>query len=406
MKTGPSAEKSNGADVQTTTPAPISASDLPAASSSSISLLPATRLEQYQCAYINSHSWKGPLSVAQYLAREAFLERQLLTRDGKITYWILTDTSMPVGQDGARPILASCETLQKVGYVANDGSIKQVLTHGIASVFCRHEYRGRGYASRMMNELATTLETWQQSKGSRASFSMLWSDIGRSFYAAHGWRPMSSTHISLPAITQQTFFQSQTSLDCSRIQDLYAQDLRNRICPKAVAILEAELRARSRQRPSISHVAIRPDYEQMEWHFAREEFHARALHHKEPHIKGADDPSTGCVLIWSRVWGETAQKNKLHILYTMTPTEPSDDVIRSIAALLIRGQLEAKKWDMQAGVELWSPTAEVVKAAQLLAGEEDVQIAIRDKESICSLRWVNGGDEDMEWVANEKYAWC
>lgn len=387
-------------------PPPIPASELPPSSSSTISLVTATVLERYQSWHINSHSWRGALSVSQYLSREAHLGDQLLTRDGKITYWILTDTSLPVGRDGARPILASCETLRKEGYLARNGRLKTLVTHGIGSVFCRQEYRGRGYASRMMTEIGKMLETWQQEEGTTASFSMLWSDIGRSFYAAHGWKAMSSTHLSLPALSRQMYAKPNDQPDYSRIRPLYVQDLQNRICPKATALLEAQLRVRSEQRPDILHIAIRPDYHHMEWHFARDDWTARALYDREPHIRGAEDPGTGCALIWCRTYGESPQNNKLYILHTIIPTDAGGDVKGSIAALLLKAQMEAKAWDMHGGVELWNPAAEAIRAAQFLAGEENVQTIIRDKESICSLRWVGECDDGVEWVANERYAWC
>ena len=402
---GSSIEEFNLNIVDTTTPIPISPAGLPHSSSASISLVPATLLERYQCWHINSHSWRGPLSVAQYLSREAFLERQLLTRDNQITYWILTDTALAPQRDGTRPILASCETLRKEGYLAEDGHLKKLVTHGIGSVFCRHEYRGRGYASRMMTEVARTLETWQQQGASKAFFSILWSDIGRSFYAAHGWKAMSSTHISLPSVSQQVSSQALSVPNCSTVQGLTAHDLRNRICPKAIAVVEAQLILQSRKRPHVPHIAIRPDYDHMAWHHAREDFQARALYNQDPVTKGAEDPATGCAMIWSRVYGKTPQNNKLHILHTIIPEDAAGDVSGSIVALLTRAQLEAKAWNMLGGVDLWSPVKAVVDAAQILCGEEKVRVCIRDKESVCSLRWIGEGDE-VHWIANEKYAWC
>jgi GNAT superfamily N-acetyltransferase len=392
--------------VETTTPPPITVSQLPPESSPSISLVPATLLERYQCWHINSHSWRGPLSVAQYLSREAFLESQPLTRKGNITYWILTDTSLPVGKDGARPILASCETLKKEGYLAKGGHVEKVVTHGIGSVFCREEYRGRGYASRMMAGLGKKLETWQQPEGSRASFSMLWSDIGRTFYAARGWKAMSSTHISLPPVSKQATLQGHNIQEPSKIRNLVAEDLQNRVCPKAIAEIEAQLQRRSTSTPKLPYIAVRPDYDHIEWHHAREDFHAETLYHMDPYIKGAEDPATGCAMIWSRVYGETPQKNKLHILHTLIPADALGDVTGSLGALLRRAQLEANEWDMHGGLELWNPETIVVDAAQILAGEEKIQINVRDTESVCSLRWIGGDDQDVQWIANEKYAWC
>lgn len=39
--------------------------------------------------------------------------------------------------------------------------------------------RGKGYAARMMKELGTKLDTWQQEDGKRADFTVLYSDIGK-----------------------------------------------------------------------------------------------------------------------------------------------------------------------------------------------------------------------------------
>jgi hypothetical protein len=261
----------------------------------------------------------------------------------------------------------------------------------------------------MVTEIAKRMETWQQPEGSQASFSMLWSDIGTSFYSLHGWEAMPSAHISLPAASEEISFQLRDKpiqLDCSHVQDLHAQDLQIRICPEAIAALEAKIRMQSEQRPAVSQIAIRPDYEHMQWHHAREEFHARALLDKEPYVKGVEDTATGCALIWSRNWGENSQKNKLYILHTMIPLGADGDIVGSIAALLLRAQLEAKTWDMGGGVEIWSPEPTVFEAAQSLAGKENVQIKIRDKESVCSLRYIVSRNAEVDWVANERYAWC
>ena len=403
---GSAVDRFNVDIVDTTTPTPISPSELPPSVSASISLVPATLLERYQCWHINSGSWRGPFTVPEYIHREAILESQLLTRDARITYWILTDASLAVGKDGARPILASCETLRKEGYLANNGHLERLVTHGIGSVFCRHEYRGRGYASRMMSEVGKILETWQQEKHGKASFSMLWSDIGRSFYAAHGWKAMSSTHISLPPVSGQASLQARNMPSCSGIRDLRAPDLEKRICSKAIAILETQLILQSQRRIDVPHIAIRPDYEHMAWHHAREELQASTLYNKVPLAKGVEDPATGCALIWSRVYGETPQSNKLYILYTLIPKDATGDVTQSIAALLLRAQLEAHKWDMHGGIELWSPAANVIDAAETLAGKEKVQISVRERDSVCSLRWIGGSDKEPIWLANEKYAWC
>ena len=115
-----------------------------------------------------------PLST--YLRREMHLENQKFTKDGGITFWILVDSTLAPDD---RPILASCESLRKRALVARAGKVEDVVSHGIGSVFCNPEYRRRGYAQRMMQELGKKLDTWNQYDGKRTEFTVLYSDIGK-----------------------------------------------------------------------------------------------------------------------------------------------------------------------------------------------------------------------------------
>ncbi len=78
-----------------------------------------------------------------------------------------------------RPILGSCESFRKRALVARAGKLEDVISHGIGSVFCNPEYRGRGYAQRMIEELGKKLDTWNQKDGKKTDFTVLYSDIGK-----------------------------------------------------------------------------------------------------------------------------------------------------------------------------------------------------------------------------------
>lgn len=153
---------------------------LPASSSPTLQLVPATDPEFVQSSIMNAPSWKGPLNLDDYLEREAHLRKTDLNRHGGITAWILVDTVHPPSQKGTRRILASCETLRKRALVARkDGPPVETISRGIGSVYCPEAYRGRGYAQRMLIELAHILDTWQQREGEKGDFTVLWSDIGK-----------------------------------------------------------------------------------------------------------------------------------------------------------------------------------------------------------------------------------
>ena len=206
-------------------PSALEATSLPTADSVDIHLVPATELERTHCWRLNCNEWRGPLSPQQYFEREAHLERQKLVSNGKITFWILTLKSHPEDENQARPILASCETLLKPAFVTKSGELRDVLTHGIGSVYCRKEYRGKGYANRMMSELGKRLGGGWQQKNSPGIFSILYSDIGQKFYARHHWKPMPSTHMTLLPINQTGYDETRLLLKLPDIKDLEPNDL-------------------------------------------------------------------------------------------------------------------------------------------------------------------------------------
>lgn len=149
---------------------------LPKSDAPTLVLRNPTREEQQATWTLNGQAWRGPMSIDSYIRRERHLLSQDLLRDGGITFWILVDKSAPPNH---RPILASCESIRKRALITREaGQVEEVTSHGICSVFCNPKFRGKGYAQRMIKELAKKLDTWQQEDGRRADFTVLFSDIG------------------------------------------------------------------------------------------------------------------------------------------------------------------------------------------------------------------------------------
>ncbi|KIW99943.1 uncharacterized protein Z518_10871 [Rhinocladiella mackenziei CBS 650.93] len=390
---------------QTSKPPAVDPQSQPPAQSSELILVPATPVEYVQTAHLNADEWKGPLTLEQYLEREAVLQSVDLTKDGRITGWILTSESLPMNPDGTRPIFASCESILVHAYVARAGNVEKAQAHGIASVYVRPEYRGRGYAGRMMAELGQKLEFWQQSNDLPNPFSVLYSDIGPKFYSRFGWRVFPSNHIRLTPRQQEDH--GSARIPFPAVHDLSVSDLQD---IPTVTYIEQHLQQMSTANPRIPHVAIRPDLEHFAWHFARDEFQSQVLGRDQPTVKGAIHQATGLALIWCRVYAAERKDWQLHILHTVIPPtiENSKTAQDAMAALLLRAQHEAHKWGMAAGVEVWDPSDLIVASAQRLRAEvqDKVEIIARDKDHLCSLRWAAASDDDLVWVASQKYAWC
>jgi GNAT superfamily N-acetyltransferase len=389
------------------TPPPVEPFALPPATSSDVVLVQGTDAEYAQCGRLNSDEWRGPLTVQQYMEREKCLGDQALTRNGRATCWILTSIQLPKNPDGTRPILACCESTLARAYVARAGKIKTVVSHGIGSVFTRAEHRGKGYAGRMMTELAKHLSTWQQPNGNKASFDVLYSDIGSKFYSRYGWKPFPSTHIHLAPMPPSAYEIARR--DLPKVEDLVAEDLQNL---PATLYVEHELLEESQLKPDQPIVAFVPDLDHFAWHHAREDFVSKALGLEHPSIKGCIHRPTGTALIWARVFAAKREEWQLHILHTVIPPQMKHSALglKALSALLLRAQLEAARWEMLGGVEVWDPSEMVIESAQSLRIDvhDKLEVVHRDQEHVCSLRWIGAGNDvdDVIWRFNEKYAWC
>lgn len=173
--------------------------------------------------------------------------------------------------------------------------------------------------------------------------------------------------------------------------------------------------------------SIIPDVETFAWHHAREEFVANELYGKSPTVKGAivgTEVGKRVWVLWMRTWynsdPQITKDNTMNILrlvvedpaYTNS-TAASDEgvekakgtyVTAAIASLLAAAQADASEWHM-GSVDIWNPSSATLAAAQQL--DSAAQVVHREKDSVASLRWYGEGSvDDVQWLDNEKYAWC
>lgn len=384
-----------------------SISELPDASSPELKLVFPTEDEKVQTWTMNHVEWGGALSLEDYLAREPFLATIPLAENGGMRYWILTDSS---AAPGSRPVLASCETLRKKVFVTDSatGEVREHVAYGIASVYTIPQYRGRRYASRMLQELGRALGGGFEEvdgKPVQPAASALWSDIGKSFYAKLGWEPRPSLHVSfvVPAPTPESSNQ--------HVVKPITYDNLESFCQLDQDLLKKHLSKHAKdRRPQI---AFAPNYDIIRWHLYRDEFIADRVFkgQEQTLVKGAVAGEEGKRVwaIWTRNYrgnGEAAEKNTMYILRLVVEDESAsqDDLAASLAGVLHKAQSEAKQWRL-GRIELWNP--DPVVDALIKKSGLDHDIIERQKDSIPSLMWY--GKEDIskvDWVANEKFCWC
>ena len=319
-----------------------------------------------------------------------------LARDGGIAHWILTTKSN--NDDGSRPILSSCESLRKRAVYCKAGSdvVVEGWAHGIGSVFTEEGFRGRGYASRMMRELAGRLR-------GQGLFSVLYSDIGKTFYARHGWAPFESCHVAFRPVVGGVGEGAgglARPIGYHELAELCAVDER---------LLRADLVRRAKGGRTC--VALLPELDALLWHLMREDYMTKCIFGKTPSVRGAvaGEPGKRVWAVWIRGYYGGLKKeegNTLHILRVVVedPEQPADELVDGFRSILQMAQAEAAEWRTQ-DVQVWNPTPKIRGLIDKCGiGYEFID---RDKESIASLMWY--GEEptaELDWVANEKYAWC
>ncbi|KAL8908686.1 MAG: hypothetical protein Q9207_000654 [Kuettlingeria erythrocarpa] len=361
--------------------------------------------EEFKAIYsLGFHEWGDALNLPQYLEESTFLTTVPLARDGGMTIWCLTDRTLPQDQ---RPILCSCETFRNRTYIADrEGHFDEAIIHSVASVFCNPKFRRRGYAARLLAELAKILPDWQAESG-RCIGSVLFSDIGATYYTKLGWHPF-------PLNNQIEFDPMRVpKLSQLRIRYIAEEDI-DQLCKDDEAMIR---RAMTGSLSKKIRMMIAPDSDHMLWHHRKEDFVCNKIFGKRPHIKGAvtGGPNNRIWAIWTHRYYEHPHNNPLgntlYILRVVIENQNSDPEqrehqVEQMRTLLWAAQEEAAAWDLHC-VKLWDPgylLQDIVERTEI-----QHRRVKREDESIASLMWFgegSGKDDMVEWLGNEKYGWC
>ncbi|KAI1462139.1 hypothetical protein F4805DRAFT_453370 [Annulohypoxylon moriforme] len=403
---------------------------LPDAAAPSLILTHPTDDEKRRTWTLNHREWGGALTLEEYLEREPYLTTIPLTRNGGMTHWVLTDSSWSAEKGGSRPILASCESINKRVLVAAPGDtvVRDGVGHGVGSVFTYPEHRGNRYAGRMLNELGPALRKWQcekQDNNQEAVCSALWSDIGKEYYAKKGWAAFQSLHVEFPVPANQTEGDVEKGKGKGKVTPITYTNLAQ-LCETDETLVREQVLRKTRETGRTC-VAFAPDHDTMRWHLYRDDFIASILFKSSPgpasgapSIKGALAGSEEGRRVWA-VWSrnyyggsgkptDNVEKNTLYILRLVIEAEaseganPSEDTVEAFTAVMRTALHEAATWNL-GKVDLWNPSP-LVKALIDRSGLQHRPVE-RDTDSIPSMMWYGAEKiEDIEWVANEKYCWC
>lgn len=340
---------------------------------------------------LDGEAWPVPVIDDDYLNRESYLSEQSLTKDGRCIYWILAH-----GHD-ATHIVASCESIKKTIFIAgkNTGTtdgFMEASGYAITSVYTNPKYRRVGMAAYMLRKL-------QEHMDSESNCSVLYSDIGKIYYANLGWKAFSSDQATIQLHSEKF---SQPQIQKTRFLAFHELEA---LCNQDVAAMKARfMKLASDQNKT--HVAFSPDYSQISWQLARRRLATNS--NRQIERCGAITTS-GCGWVY---WDHDWQEKKLRILrFVLLETHPEtgasvpeEEKIWNVVNLLTAAASEATNSGLKK-VVVWNPDETTTRGIKGFHNQhEDVDVIFDERKdlSIPSLRWKGGRSTvDTIWEDNQ-----
>ncbi|PVV01595.1 hypothetical protein BB560_003981 [Smittium megazygosporum] len=345
---------------------------------------------------------KQIMDIQTYVKRESVLASRPFTSEN-ITSWILCKKEEHEKNPETLNFVCHCETFSRKALVrlANEKKVQDINCHSIASVFCPHENRGRGYAVKMMTELFEILSK-------RTQLTTLYSDVGEIFYSRLGWKvyPLVAAEVS-------------TAGNPVSSSDTPSVSFMNRELVEKLMNLDGTVVRRELENFPVSEktqFAILPCFEPIDWRWARDEFEGKScLGIPEfPTVFGAFLPTSlvnedtlfqNDNSLFSQeenlvppsfvVWTPRYRENSIAVLRARFNS--ADDVEPLIKAALS----EAKRLNLPK-VVLWNIEDRVKSVFETKFKTSFV----KKKDSLPSAAlFVPGGDAEAEWILNENYPW-
>ncbi|KAK3994349.1 hypothetical protein QBC44DRAFT_322562 [Cladorrhinum sp. PSN332] len=347
------------------------------------------------------------MSIDEHVGREQILSETALSRDGGTRYYILHP------KDNPETIISSCEVTAKKVFIAVPGigrAVQPENAYGIASVFTNPLYRGKGMAAYLLKRVQEVVDDGETG----CECGALYSDIGREYYAKLGWKDYGTPQMVFEILEGRDAPGYEVSEEGVELLTAAEEEEIERLCNADVESLKrrfhvyAILAATGKR-----YVAFLPDWKQISWHFARDEYVVRVMAGKEVVNRGARTKDGGSWILWDH----DLKENKLKILRLVLEEDGEETKLHEDARQLLLAALrEAADWGLKY-VAVWEPWLNVGTAAMSIWGWDEnmdsqtdlkVRLTFEQRDgSIPSLRWKGGEiKEETRWQDNEYYAWC
>ncbi|KAK6088010.1 hypothetical protein SCUP234_01076 [Seiridium cupressi] len=346
----------------------------------------ATFEQRAQCCKLAAIEFGAPLTTFDYLEREQYLGDLALTRNNGWRFWCLyLATNLEV-------VLATCKTIRRDIIVRDAKGVREERGYCIASVVTNPQFRGRGLASLLLEQIAA----WIDGPGD-AYASMLYTSIG-DFYARRGWKAFPVSHCTMPVPAKR--LPSAAELSLPKTQSLSTGSFEE-LCARDVDRLKIEFDMLDAESNDL-HLAVLPTFEMISWLHERANYIALKHCAKKPQIRGAISQSMDAWVCWYHDFRK--QQLVVQRLHSSIGSAAVEFVLSSI---LLEALREAQDWGLPR-VVVWDSTPAILRASQSLGSLicEKVLIEEQATRSVPSLRLRNGTEAGTVTIhKNQFYAW-
>ncbi|KAF1327034.1 Acyl-coa n-acyltransferase, partial [Globisporangium splendens] len=354
--------------------------------------------------------WGAPaLTQEQYQKKEALQRATAFSQRGSI-FWALvdrvqddessddaSDAAITAGED---LIYCHCESHRFECVFRNrKGEIVHGFSHHIGSVFTLPSHRKKGLASFFLAEVAKSM-----AKRPDAVASVLYSDIGPTYYDKLGWRLHPSTIAELDVAAARNAALIEADKDASTGTKLFLDQELDAFLAQDNRRIVDEMSGEQYDGKEV--FAPHPTRDSIEWQFCIGAHYAN--------IRGFKDLPSQCGLKLDDdafvVWCHNLKESTLYIVRARFPEDASrhDAVLRLLQAALV----EAKKFQLD-HVAIWGPPPSLF-ALEIVSKLDVVKEERPDSLSSAMIFAQHRGEQASAaednaalpiWIANEKFAW-
>lgn len=343
--------------------------------------------------------WGAPMLDMEQYQMKAQLQRETPFAQSGTIHWALVertvldteedDDALTVEEGAPLPtIYSKCECHREECMMRKaDGTIVQGYSYHIGSVFTNPEHRKQGLASFFLKQVAAKLEAMPNALG-----SVLYSDVGPTFYDRLGWR----LHESRVAVLSTSAAKNNAADTASPAQEgerLYLDDRLDTFLAKDKLVIQDEISSAAYEgREVFSPIATR---DSIEWLFVVGAHYANVQGFKELPKQCGLKFADNAFIIWYH-------KQKESALYVVRARFP-EDAPALIELMLDAALREARKYGLES-VKIWSPPS--CLAQEPLTSRFEIEF--QDRSLALSSAMVFGQSQEPAlpvWYPNEKYSW-